>query len=294
MAMANIKVHQPRSLEAALELLSAHRASVRVLAGGTDLVPKMKAGVLDINHLVSLRRVPGMDQVTFEPDKGLVIGGRARISLVGDSPEANKYYPGLAHACSVMATTQIRNMGTVTGNLVNAAPSADTAAPLLVYDASLEATGPDGVREIKLNKFFTGPGMTVLEPMEIVTAIKAPAPTPANGSAYLRLSARSQVDIAAVGAACCLSLDKKGKVASCRIALASVAPTPLRCAEAEGMLIGQAPDDELIQKAAESCRAAAKPIDDVRASAAYRLAMVGVLSKRVLQQSLSMAKGGDK
>ena len=292
MGMANITVLQPTSLEQALEYLSAHRASVKLLAGGTDLVPKMKAGVLDVTHLVSLRMVPGLDQVTFDPAQGLSIGARARISQVGDSPEAARQYPGLAHACSVMATTQIRNMGTVTGNLVNAAPSADTAAPLLVYDATLELTGPDGDRKVKLSQFFTGPGMTVAEPMEMVTAITAPPPEPASGSAYMRISARSRVDIAAVGAAAYLALDQAGEVCSCRIALASVAPTPLRCLDAEKMLMGRKPDEKLLSDVAQACVAAAKPIDDVRASAAYRRAMVGVLSKRVLQESLSMAQGG--
>jgi carbon-monoxide dehydrogenase medium subunit len=292
MAMANLTIHQPQSLTEALELVSAHRASVKLLAGGTDLLPKMKAGVLDVPHLVSLRRVAGLDTLEFSPEQGLTIGAQVRISTVGDMPEAAEHYPGLAHACSVMATTQIRNMGTITGNLVNAAPSADTAAPLLAYGASLVAQGPDGIREIKLDEFFTGPGMHVLEPMEIVTAIKLPAPPARSGSCYQRISARSLVDIAAVGVAGLMALDEDGKVADCRLALASVAPIPLRCPEAEQMLIGQKPVEALFARAAQSCRQTAKPIDDVRASAAYRLAMVGVLSQRVLEQSLRRAQGG--
>ena len=285
-------VHQPTTLQQALEMLSEYRDSVRVLAGGTDLVPKLKARGLDTQHLVSLKQVPGLDGISFSPDQGLTIGATARLSDVAAAPAVREHYPALAHACSVMATTQIRNMGTVAGNLANAAPSADTACPLLVYEAAVEVVGPEGRRRIKLADFFTGPGISVLESVEIIEAVKAPVPPRPGGSAYQRLSARSKVDIAAVGVAGRLSLDSQGRIASCLLALASVAPTPLRCPEAEGMLTGRAPDDDLLAQAADSCMRAAKPIDDMRASADYRRKMVQVLSLRVLRECLAQAQGG--
>ena len=292
MSQTHFEVHQPTSLAQALEMLSAHRSSVRVLAGGTDLVPKLKAGVLGAAHLVSLGLIPGLDAVSFTEETGLVIGPRVRLSQVGANPQARRHYPGLAHACSVMATTQIRNMGTVTGNLANAAPSGDTAAPLLVYDAVLEIVGPEGRRQVPVAEFFRGPGMSVLEPVEIIEAVKLPCPPRPVGSSYQRLSARGKVDIAAVGVAGLLALDARGKVARCRLALAAVAPTPIRCAEAEAMLEGQIPGDDLLARAAEACRAAARPIDDVRATAVYRKQMVQVLALRVLEECRAQAQGG--
>ncbi len=292
MAASHFALHQPQSLAEAFDLLEAHRASVKLLAGGTDLVPKLKAGALKVQHLVSLRRVPGLEGVSFQAGQGLSIGGGARLAEVAALPEVKSLYPGLAHACSVMATTQIRNMGTVAGNLANAAPSADTAAPLLVYDASLGVSSRQGSRDIPLSQFFAGPGLNVLEPGEIITAIRLPAPAPMSGSTYLRLSARSQVDICAVGVAGSLTLGPDGRVTACRLALASVAPTPLRCLEAEALLNGQAPQDALLEQAAASAAAAAKPIDDMRASAAYRRQMVEVLARRVLAASLAQAQGG--
>ena len=292
MSLAHFQVHQPTSLAQALDLLSAHRADARVLCGGTDLVPKLKAGVIAIGHLISLRQVAELDHVSFGPKDGLVIGGAARLSDVAEAPGVAENYPGLAHACSVMATTQIRHMGTVAGNLANAAPSGDTAAPLLVHDAVVNLVGPAGRRSLKLADFFVGPGVSALDSLEIIETITAPAPQKPCGSQYLRLSARSQVDIAAVGVAGLIGLDGAGQVSRCRLAMASVAPTPRRCPAAEAVLEGKKPDAGLIVQAAAALTDASCPIDDVRSSAVYRRQMVGVLAQRVLEHSLKLAQGG--
>ncbi len=291
MAASHFALHQPQSLAEAFDLLEAHRASVKLLAGGTDLVPKLKAGALKVQHLVSLRRVPGLEGVSFQAGQGLSIGGGARLAEVAALPEVKSLYPGLAHACSVMATTQIRNMGTVAGNLCNAAPSADTAAPLLAYRASVVLVERGGRRQVKLTDFFKGPGLTDLEPTEILEAIRVPAPPQRCGSAYQRLSERSQVDIAAVGVAGFLALDLAGVIIGARLALGAVAPTPVRCPEAEALLEGQAPSPELFRRASVACVRASRPIDDLRASANYRRSMVQVLAQRVLEQCLAMVKG---
>jgi carbon-monoxide dehydrogenase medium subunit len=210
---------------------------------------------------------------------------------VGAQPEVRDHYPGLAHACSVMATTQVRNMGTVTGNLANAAPSADTAAPLLVYEAALRLVGPEGRRSVPIGEFFTGPGQTVLAPGEIIEAVEVPGLPPTSGSSYRRLSARSKVDIGAVGVAGLVGLDGDGRIEVCRLALAAVAPTPIRCPEAEAMLAGQSPEADRLDQAAEAAMAASRPIDDVRASAAFRRHTVKVLARRVLDDCLDRIKG---
>ena len=292
MPAVRFEVHQPTSLEQALDLLSAHRSSVRVLAGGTDLVPKLRAGALEVQHLVSLARVPGLNRISFEEDDGLVIGAGTRLSDVARHPAVQEYYPALAHACAVMATPQVRNMGTVAGNLANAAPSADTAAPLLAYDASLVVVERGGRRQVKLREFWTGPGLQVLEPWEIIEAIRVPSPPQRSGSCYQRISARSQTDIAAVGVAAFLALDLEGRILKARLALAAVAPTPLRAEEAEAMLEGQLPEESLLMRAAAACVRASRPIDDLRASAAWRRKMVQVLAQRAIQESYRQAQQG--
>lgn len=292
MAAPRFVLHQPTTLEQTLDMLANNRTDVRVLSGGTDLVPRMRAGVLEVGHLVSLNRVAGLSKITFLPDDGLVIGCNTRLSDVADDDNVRAHYPGLAYACSVMATHQVRNMGTVAGNLANAAPSADTAVPLLAYNAALVVVERGGRRHIPLTEFFEGPGQTVLEPFEMIEAIRVPSPPRRSGSVYMRISERSKVDIAAVGVAGFMSLDLDGVIIGARLALGSVAPTPVRCSEAEAMLMEQTPDQGMLRRAAAACVRAARPIDDVRASAAYRRKMVQVLSERVIMQCYQMAKEG--
>ena len=294
MAMPKFEVHQPESMEQALDLLAMYRTSVKVLAGGTDLVPRMRAGAAQAQHLVSINRVKGIRGISYQDDDGLVIGAGARIFEVAEHPEVQRHYPALAHACGVMANTQIRHMGTVAGNLANAAPSADTAAPLLAYGASLVLVERGGRRQVELDHFFTGPGSTVMEPVELIEAIRVPAPPVRSGSAYQRISARSRVDIAAVGVAGQLALDSQGRILVARLALAAVAPTPVRCPEAEELLTGQVPGEDLFKRAAAACVRASRPIDDQRASAAYRRLMVQVLTQRVLAECAARAQGGEQ
>jgi len=291
MAMPHFEHHQPTSLEEALDILTRHGAEAKLMGGGTDLGLKMRAGLLAPRHLVSLSRVAGLNRISYRDDDGLVIGGSTRISEVAAHPEVRRHYPALAQACAVMATPQIRNMGTVAGNLANAAPSADTAAPLLAYRASVVLVERGGRRQVKLTDLFRGPGLTDLEPGEILEAIRVPAPPHRCGSAYQRLSERSQVDIAAVGVAGFVALDLAGTIIGARLALGAVAPTPVRCPEAETLLEGQAPTPELLRRASVACVRASRPIDDLRASANYRRSMVQVLAQRVLEQCLAMAKG---
>lgn len=292
MAIPHFEHYQPQTLEEALDLVSRFRTSVKLIAGGTDLVPRMRAGVVEARQVVSLNRVAGLNRVNYADEDGLIIGATARISDVGAHPDVIANYPGLAYACQVMATTQIRNMGTVVGNLANAAPSADTAAPLLAYGASVVLVERGGRRQVDLTDFFTGPGMTVAEPMEIIEAIRVPAPPLRTGSSYMRISARSRVDIAAVGVAACLNLDMGGRIIGARLALSAVAPTPVRAAEAEKLLMDQPPEPDILARAGAACVRAAKPIDDVRASAGYRRLMVQVLSQRALAEAAQRVQGG--
>lgn len=294
MAMPHFQLHQPKSLEEALDLVAAHRSSVKIIAGGTDLLLKMRHAGLAPQHVVSLNRVSGLTHVSYTDEDGLVIGAAAKISTVAEHPDVRRLYPALAHACDVMATVQIRNMGTVVGNLANAAPSADTAAPLMAYGASVVLVERGGRRQVKLPEFFTGPGATVRESLEVIEAIRVPAPMQRTGSSYHRLSARSKVDIAAVGVASCLVTSMAGEILAARVALSSVAPTPVRAYDAEELLAGQTPDEMLLKRAAVACVRASSPIDDVRATANYRRRMVQVLAERSLLDCLAQLEGGKK
>ena len=238
-----------------------------------------------------MNRVEGLDHVRFDDQAGLAIGASARIRDVMDHDAVRERYPSLARACEVMATPQVCNMATVAGNLANAAPCADTAAPLLAHDARVVLASSEGMREVALSEFFRGPGEVDLGPSELMKEILVPVPPPGSGHGHQRISARSRVDMAAV-IACAFLVLEDGRMHHARIALGSVAPTPLRAPEAEEVLEGEAPTRELLEQAAEVCEKTAKPIDDVRASAEWRRTMVRVLSRRALEAAVETAGGG--
>lgn len=287
--------HRPTSLGEALGLLQTHGREARILAGGTDLLAKLRSGSLVASHLVSLSRVEELNAITFDEKAGLTIGAAATVSEVGRHAAVRACYPVLASGCSVLATPQIRNMATVAGNLANAAPCADTACPLHVYDARLVIASASGEREVPLAEFFRGPGAVNLEAGEMVKQILVPPPPAGAGGSYQRISGRSRVDISAAMTAALVVLDAdQKKIATARLALGSVAPTPMRAREAEAILVGAEPTPEVIERAAQSCEKEAAPIDDVRASAVWRTVMVRVLSQRAITEAVAAAQGGSQ
>lgn len=292
MAHPRFMVHQPANLEEMLDLLGRHRTSVKVLAGGTDLLPRLRAGEPAVDHLVSVNRVAGLNRINYMDEDGLVLGAGARLSDVARHPEVRRHYPALAQACAALATPQVRNAATVAGNLAGADPAADTAPPLMAYRGTVVLVERGGRRQVKLEQFFQGPGQSVLEPMEVLEAIRVPAQPARSGSAFLRVSPQGPAGRAVASVAGFLALDLGGRMMGVRLALGGVAPTPLRCPEAEALLEGNEPHPELLGRAAAACVRAARPADDWRASANYRRAMVQVLAKRVLEQCLAQAQGG--
>jgi CO/xanthine dehydrogenase FAD-binding subunit len=274
--------HQPTELPEALALMAQYGSKARALAGGTDLIRKMKARTISVDHLISLNRIDALKSIAWDDQKGLTIGATARISQVGKHPSVLEHYPALVQACSAMATTQIRNMGTVVGNLANGSPCADTASPLLCYDAVLVVASTEGERRVPLVDFHKDSGIVDLKPGELVTSIEVPRPVDGLVSSYLRHSARSRVDIAAVSAGVAIKLDNNKQVQHVRLALGAVAPTPLRLHRAEQALLGKVLDPDTREIAVIEGMSAASPIDDIRATAEYRRAMILVLLRRAL------------
>ncbi len=289
MSLPKFSYLAPRSLKEACALLIEHGDKARLMAGGTDLLIRMSHRAMTPEYVIGLRHLSGLDRIEYNPESGLSIGALARLADVANHSDVKKHYPALAYSAGVTATVQIRSMGTVIGNICNAAPSADNAAPLLIYDARVSVVSPGGERIIPLDEFFRGPGLTSLEMGEVVREIIVPAPGLRSGSDYQKLSARGQVDIAAIGAAAQIALDEDGKCVKARIGLGAVAPVPLRSSGGEQLLEGQTPTPELIVKAGAKAAGEARPISDVRASASYRRRMVDVLTVRALTRSLEIA-----
>lgn len=279
----------PKSLKEACALLAEHGDKARLMAGGTDLLIRLRHRAMTPDYLVGMRGIPGLDQVRYDPENGLTIPALARLSDVADHPDVLRHYPALAQSAGVTATVQIRNMGTVVGNICNAAPSADNAPPLLVYGAEVVVVHPGGERVIPIGEFFRGPGLTALEPGEIVREIRVPLPGRRTGADYQKLSARSKVDIAAVGAASLIELDSDGVCVRARLALGAVAPVPVPVRAADKILTGRPPTSDLFEQVGNLAVEEVSPITDVRASAAYRRQMVSVLTVRSLQNSFNQA-----
>lgn len=286
----------PATVEEACALLAEAGGRAVLVGGGTDVVPRLKAAAPQARPhvIVGLRGIPELHTLTCGPGSGLYIGAMVRLADVAEHPGIRALYSAVAEAAAVTGTPQIRNMGTVVGNLCNAAPSADNAPALLALDAVVHIAGPGGRRSLSLAEFFAGPGVVRLEDGEIVTAVSvAPCP-PRSGLSYQHLSERGRVDISAVGVAAFLASTADGTCVQARIALGGVAPTPLRVPEAEALLVGCPIDgpeaEEAWKRAAAAAAEAARPISDMRASAGYRRRMVQVLATRALAEAAMRAR----
>ena len=275
----------PATLDEALSLLAQHQGKARVIAGGTDLVPKLKRREIGApDYVIDLKGIPGLDKIK-QNGGGLTIGALATIGAVERSPQIRQKFSILAQAAQSMASPQVRNRGTIAGNICNAVPSADSAPALLTLGAKLKIISRKGERTIGIEDFFTGPNQTVLNDGEILTEIQIPALPPNSKGVYLKLSPRRAMDLAIVGVAAVV-VAQNGVCKDIRLALGAVAPTPLRAKKAEAILKGQKLNDNLIEKAAKATAAEAKPIDDHRASAEYRRDMVEVLVRRAIKQAI--------
>jgi carbon-monoxide dehydrogenase medium subunit len=271
----------PRSLAEATEVLAKYQGEARTVAGGTDLLLKMKAGRLSPKAIVNIKRIPELRGLTF--NSHLTLGALTTLEEIKQSSIIRERYPALSDAAATMASVQIRNLATVGGNLCNAAPSADLAPILIALNAAARLAGFKGERRIPLEDFFTGPGTTVLAPGELLVSLEVPPP--AGPSVYLKHSPREHMDIAVVG----IGIALRGynplsqACAEPRVVLGAVAPVPLRARRAEAELTGGPLAAERIDRAAKIAAEEAKPIDDVRGSAWYRRRMVAVLTRRGLE-----------
>jgi aerobic carbon-monoxide dehydrogenase medium subunit len=268
----------PRSLAEAAETLAQYNGEACAVAGGTDLLLKLKAGRLSLRAIVNLKRLPELRGLEF--NSHLRLGALTTLEEIKRSPVVRRHYPALSDAAATMASVQIRNLATVGGNMCNAAPSADLAPIFIALNAAAHLAGPKGERRVPLEDFFTGPGQTVLAPGELLVALEVPPR--AGSSLYLKHAPREHMDIAVVGVGLAIQLSD-GRCESARVVLGAVAPIPLRARRAEAELTGRPLTAERIDRAAKIAAEEAKPIDDVRGSAWYRRRMVEVLTRRGLE-----------
>ena len=278
----------PQTLDQAVTWMAAHPGA-RPLAGGTDLLVQMRSGRKETGYLVDVKRVPELNEITYDPVRGLTLGAAVPCyRLYGSAPIAGAY-PSLAEVAALIGGTQIQGRASIGGNLCNAAPSADSIPLLIALGARCRIAGAAGTREVAVEDFCTAPGRTVLEAGELLVSIHIPPPAPASGARYLRFIPRNEMDIAVAGAGVQVVMEN-GHFRSVRIALAAVAPTPLFVREAGDALAGRAVNAASLADAAELARAASRPITDMRGTAEYRRHLCGVLTRRALEAAIEKAR----
>ncbi len=279
---------RPGTLREALGVLGENRdGRYTVYAGGTDVIPKLKARLMKPPEaLIDLKGIKELDFISYEDAVGLRIGALATISSVVETDVVKKSYPILFQAAYSIASTHIQNRGTIVGNICNAVPSADSAPALLCLGAEVVCVSGSGERTVEIGKFFAGPNKSVVRPDELVTEIRLPPPTHGAKGVYLKLSPRTRMDLAVVGVAAVVR-KANGVFGDVKIGLGAVAPTPMRAPKAEERLKGEKVSEKVVLAAAKTASEEAKPIGDHRASAEYRKMMVEVLVNRAIGQAIS-------
>jgi carbon-monoxide dehydrogenase medium subunit len=284
MYIPDFDYHTPATVDEACGILANLGSDAKVLAGGTDVLSKMKNELIAPKVLVSLSKIENMDGITYVSGKGVVIGAKATHNDLVNSSLLQQKYPSIPDAAHTMANNQIRNRGTIGGNLVNAVPSADLPPILIALEAHVALVGRYGTRIVPLEEFFVGPNRSAIEPDEILTEIII-ADQPTTGSAYFKFGLRRSGALAVVGVAVSV-VARAAHVELARIVLGAVGPVPMRAKKAEQLLVGNLATEAALEEAGRAAAAECRPISDIRGSEEYRRDMVRVFTKRALRKAL--------
>jgi len=274
----------PNTVDEALSMLSRHNGEARPLAGGTDLLLRMKRREEVFRYLVGLKNIPGLDNIEYDDAQGLRFGPLVTIHTMETSQIVREKFPVLSQAASTIGSLQIRNLGTVVGNACNALPSADMIPGLIVLGARVKIAKMRGEKTIAIEDFITGPGQTVLAQDELVIEVQVPCLPPHSRSVYIKHAPREAMDLAIISVATLITLDG-GICSEVKICLGTVGPTQIRATKAEAILRGKPFSPELVREASEMACEEARPRSSVRSSAEYRKEMVRILTARALNRA---------
>lgn len=279
----------PGTVKDAVSLLNKYREKAKVIAGGTDLVIQIKNRVKNPEYLVDLTGVPSLNHIDFDARRGLRIGALTSVRALETSPEIKQKYPIIAQAASQLGSVAIRNVATIGGNLCNALPSAELSQAMMALSASTRIIGPQGERELPIEDFFKGVGLTALAANEILSEINIPALPPNTRGVYTKHSLRGSIDLAIVNVAVLLNLSDGGRVCQdIRIVLGAVAPTPIRARKAESILRGEKVNPGLIDRVAQQAADEAHPrAGSIRGSVEYKKEMVMVYTRRLINEAIA-------
>jgi carbon-monoxide dehydrogenase medium subunit len=274
-----MRYESPTTLKAASQLLAKEKGAAYVLAGGTDLLVRLRTGFIEPDLVVDIKRIPSTREIT-KTAGGFKIGAAVCGGELGEHAALKKAWPGVVEAANLIGSKQVQGRATMTGNLCNASPAADSVPALVAAGAKAVIVGPKGKRTVPVEQVPVAPGKTSLKKGEIIESLLLPKRKARSGDAYLRFIPRTEMDIAVVGCGVNLTLDAKGAVKSARVSLGAVAPTVLLVEAAAKAIIGTKLDEKALDALAEACSAACRPIDDKRGTREYRIKVAGVLARR--------------
>jgi carbon-monoxide dehydrogenase medium subunit len=284
-----MRYEAPQSVEAAVDLLAGAEGAY-VLAGGTDLLVKLRAEMLEPDLVVDIKRIAGMKAITPE-DGGWRIGAAVSGAEMGEHAGLVADWPGVVEAAGLIGSTQVQGRATLAGNLCNASPAADSVPAMVAAKATVRIIGPKGTRDVAVIDVPESPGKTTLESGEFIASVFLPAKPAHGGDAYLRFIPRTEMDIAVVGCGVSLTLDAAGKVTAARVSLGAVGPKVMLVEAAAEAILGRALDDSALDDLAAACSAAASPIEDKRGTVDFRRHVAGVLARRAAEIAAARAKG---
>src|SRR3954470_2786574 len=288
--MTELRSLAPRTLDEAVGAFDAAGTAARILAGGTDLLVQMRAGAVRPGLIVDIKKIAEMTAIEETADGGFRIGAALPGAAWAEHARFGKIWPGVLEAINLIGSTQVQGRASAGGNLCNGSPAGDSVPALVAAGAMVTLQGPDGRREMPVEKVPAGPGRTNLLPGEILVSFTLPPRAKGSSDAYLRMIPRTEMDIAVVGVGVSLTL-KDGVCTAARVGLGAVAPTVLLVEDAAKALIGSRLDDAAQNAAATACSAACRPIDDKRGTIAYRTKVAGVLLKRTVAIAAKRAQG---
>ncbi len=287
--MADLSYAAPDSVEAAVALLAEAGADARVMAGGTDVLVLLHGEIIEPALIVDIKNIPELRTVA-EQDGGWRVGAAVPAMELMDHEGFSSAWPGVIEGVVLIGSIQIMGRASMGGNLCNASPAADSVPPMIAADAIANIAGPNGARAARVEDVVTGPGQTSLAAGEIIVSFSFAARPPHSGDCYLRLTPRTEMDIAVVGAGVNLTLDDAGTCTAARVSLGAVAPTPLLVADAAAALIGSKVDAAALADMAGAASAACDPIDDKRGTIVYRVKTAGVIARRAAEKALRRAQ----
>ena len=281
---------QPNSIKEAIQLLAKEKGKAFVLGGGTDLLVKMKSGVIVPDLIVDIKKIKGLGEIK-KTASGFVIGAAVPCAALHENTQLAKAWPGIVEGASLIGSKQVQSRCTMAGNLCNASPAADSVPALIAAGAKVKIVGPKGARNVAVSAIAIGVGRNSLKKGEVVTAIDLPKKSPRSSDAYLRFIPRTEMDIAVVSCAVNLTLDAKGLIIKARVALGAVAVTALLVKDAALAIIGTKLEEKALLQLAKACSAACKPIDDKRGTIEFRTEVAGVLARRAAAIAYQRAGG---